>query len=141
MAEHIKQEDIKYVINTENQCIYEVTYISPFKTRLDILPNNGEESLYICKNTPLVHPYVPLTLDKIELYNIDIVLQCDKQETVKHILKYFDLVPTSSDLTIYIENGKVKEPTNNSVYTNFPRFDVSINEKNELEFTYAFSCK
>ena len=134
-------ENIPYVINTENQCIYEVTYLSPSKTKLDILPNQGEESLYICKNTPLVHPYIPLTLDKIELYNIDIVLKCDKQETVKRILKYFDLVPTSSGLTVSIENGKVKECSKGTIYTNFPRFDVSINEKNELEFTYAFSCK
>ena len=141
VAEHIKQEDIKYVINTENQCIYEVTYLSPSKTRLDILPNHGEESLYICKNTPLVHPYVPLTLDKIELYNIDIVLQCDKQETVKRIFKCFDLAPIYSDLIVSIENGEVKECSNGTIYTNFPRFDVSINEKNELEFTYAFSCK
>ena len=140
-TEHLFK-DIPYVINTENQCIYEVTQLSAPKTyRLDILPNHGEESLYIYNDTPLAVPYVPLNLDNIKLYNIDIVLYCNEQETVKRVLKYFDLAPIYSDLIVSIENGEVKECSKGTIYTNFPRFNVSINEKNELEFTYAFSYK
>lgn len=141
-APHIKHicKDIPYVINTENQCIYKVTQLSAPKTyRLDILPNHGEESIYIYNDTPLVKSYVPLNLVEIEIYGINIVLHCDKQETVKRVLEYWDLIPTTSDLTVYIENGKVKEPVNASIFTNFLRFNVCVNKDNELEFTYAVS--